>query len=248
MKAFIHAYAAIFDKGILTPDGLSPWESTQGGPVDLRREQVLPRPYPAFGKLPLAERLAFGAASLIFSKHPDKATENTALCAAAPWGSLTTDLLYIDSIKNGFPSPAHFSATLPSSVLSEIAIFYKLKGPNRVFVGPNGSREWALFSALDLIAGKRTESVLVVIVDSVDPGAYKSSIGITPETPQALLLLITAERPSITPVLSASNSSFRGESAPLPINDFISFFDSNIPSCEITHAPSMRTLLISRDS
>ena len=148
VKVYISGFSALHTDGIYTPDGITPWESDQKGPLDVRRNQVLPSPYPSFGKLNIPDRLAFSAAASALSRTNQTVGEKTGICMCIPQGSLSTDLLYMDSVLNGFPSPAFFSATLPSSTIADIAIFFKLKGPDRIFCGG----DLPGFSAIDTAA------------------------------------------------------------------------------------------------
>ncbi len=189
----IDTYAMITADGLRSPAGSIPWETDQAGPADVRRAQVLNRIYPGFGKLVLADRLAFAAASLMLTAYEEPVDEQAGICMALPFGSLSTDLRYNESIASGSPSPALFSATLPSSTVSDIAIVHKLKGPNRVFAHGGLSALYALESAIRLIEHGKTDIMLVVWVSALDeqdrtsphvPAAWRSQ----PNEARAVLL------------------------------------------------------------
>jgi hypothetical protein len=164
---FLDGFAALTEKGLASPAGITPWESGQRGPADVRRPQVLAIPYPTFGKLTPADRLAFAATGLLFSHYPVDG-DRCAICAGIPFGSLAVDLAYVDSLRGPFPSPALFSATLPSSPVSEIAIHYKIKGPNRVFCQTSGSGLWALGYGIHLLRTGKAASAIILFVNSAD--------------------------------------------------------------------------------
>ena len=62
------------------------------------------------------------------------------ICLAARAGSLATDVDYWNGRNRpGGPSPTLFAYTLPSAAIGEIAIRFKLTGPNLCFVGGDES-------------------------------------------------------------------------------------------------------------
>jgi hypothetical protein len=164
----IEAFAALTPEGMLTPAGLVPWEPDQNGPVDVRRGQVLPKPYPAFGKLTLSDRLAFSCASLLLTCCSETLGEHTGLSVASRYGSLSVDLRYAESVAEGTPRPALFSATLPSSPLTEIAIKYKFKGPNRLFAGGPCAEFDAFEAAWRAVAEGKADAMLAMSVCALE--------------------------------------------------------------------------------
>jgi len=60
MPLFLDSFAALRPSGMYSPQGHMPWNADQHGPEDVQRNQVLDSPYPGFGKLQIADRLAFG--------------------------------------------------------------------------------------------------------------------------------------------------------------------------------------------
>ena len=161
---YLQSFAALNSTGIISPARTIRWDADQQGPADVKRQQVLGVPYPTFGKLSLADRLAFATSSLLLAHQPITNGTRTALCAGVPYGSLGVDLAFVESLTGQFPSPAIFSATLPSSPLSEIAICYKIKGPNRVFCNANRSGIWALGYAGELLyAGKAGDAIVLYV-------------------------------------------------------------------------------------
>jgi hypothetical protein len=166
---YIESFSSLTAQGIAGPAGIRAWESGQNGPQDVRRDQVLSKPYVNFGKLMLPDRLAFCAASVVLSNcamaNPETAAITLGICA----GSLSTDLRYMESVLAGFPSPAIFSATLPSSAITDIAIYYGIKGPNRVVAGNNGSGLAALDLACTILACGKASAALWLCVNAVEP-------------------------------------------------------------------------------
>lgn len=158
---YLCGYAALTEQGMLSHRGVTPWEADQADSRAVRRDQVLSKPYPAFGKLCTADRLVFATACLLLENNPQLATAQTAQCLALPYGSFSIDQRYRETMRSDFPSPALFSATLPSSPLSEVSIYFKIKGPNRVFCQHQNSGLTALEAAVGLMEGGKSDSALV---------------------------------------------------------------------------------------
>lgn len=170
----VAGYAAITTKGLLSRAGQTAWEDDQHGPADVKRAQVLDKPYPSYGKLMLPDKLAFSVASLLLSSLPEPLDDRAGVSIALDFGSLPTDLRYNESIAAGFPSPAIFSATLPSSPVSEITIYYKLKGPNRVYAQAGDSGLLALEMAAMALHNGKASAMLAIGVTALD-GADRDS-------------------------------------------------------------------------
>jgi hypothetical protein len=175
---YCESFSALLPEGIITPSGIRPWDadSGQAGPADVTRAQVLDKPYLSFGKLSLPDRLAFSAGSLVLSDCPITEKESAGICLGLPGGSLSTDLRYMESVIAGFPSPAVFSATLPSSAIADIAIFYGLKGENRVFAGGAESGLYALDCAVTLLSAGKATVMLVLSVNAIAEGDFSSPL------------------------------------------------------------------------
>jgi hypothetical protein len=173
---YCDSFSALLPEGIITPAGTRPWNTGQAGPADVTREQVLDKPYLSFGKLSLPDRLAFSAASLVLSACPVAERESSGISLGLPAGSLSTDLRYMESVLAGFPSPAVFSATLPSSAIADIAIFFGLKGENRVIAGGAGSGIVALDCACTMLAAGKASSVIVLSVNAVEAKDFSSPL------------------------------------------------------------------------
>jgi hypothetical protein len=168
-RVFIESFSALRAEGITGPSGMRSWDSGQKGPQDVRRDQVLSKPYVNFGKLMLPDKLAFCAASAVLSNCEPANPETTAITLGICAGSLSTDLRYMESVLAGFPSPAIFSATLPSSAIADVAIYFGIKGPNRVVAGNSGSGLAALELACTILACGKASAALWLCVNAVEP-------------------------------------------------------------------------------
>lgn len=89
-----------------------------------------------FGRLDLQSQLALLAVASLKINFDALPRERIGIMLSASAGSLTTDLNYWQG-RNGIggPSPTLFAYTLPSAAVGEIAIHFKLTGPNLCFVG-----------------------------------------------------------------------------------------------------------------
>ena len=89
-----------------------------------------------FGRLDLQSRLALLAVASLNVDFAASSPDRTGICLAASAGSLTTDVNFWQGRSGaGGPSPTLFAYTLPSAAVGEIAIHFRLTGPNRCFVG-----------------------------------------------------------------------------------------------------------------
>jgi hypothetical protein len=167
LSIYIEAYAALLAQGIVSGSGIVPWKEDQKGPQDVMRDQVLNKPYPTYGKLSLPDKLAFAVSSLVITGHEPDDKDSSGIFCGLSYGSLSTDLRYMESVISGFPSPALFSGTLPSSAIADIAIFHGFKGENRVFCTGNGCGVSAFESAVSLLHRKKVSTALVVSVNAL---------------------------------------------------------------------------------
>jgi hypothetical protein len=165
---YCNGCGAIFARGIYSLSSEKLWEDGQIDPEHIRRDQVFPTLLPTFGKLNLPDKLAFSAASLALQSSPDSGGDRSGICIAVPYGSLTTDMFFMDSIINQFPSPTYFSATLPSSTIADIAIHYKFKGPDRIICGGDSPVTETLSNAFRLIQTEKADTILFLAVWAFD--------------------------------------------------------------------------------
>ena len=189
----IRNFAALHSSGIYSGGVFMPWESDQTGPREVKRAQVLSAPYLQFGKLNTPDKLVFSAASLALSGERQSDGEQIGIALGIPSGSLSTDLDYSDSILNGFPSPALFSATLPSSPIADVAIFFGIKGPDRVFSGGDSCGLATLDAAGAMLATGAVSKVLCIIVweSFADTGRYSFLSGMDQTHDCAVAFLCT---------------------------------------------------------
>lgn len=121
-----------------------------------------------FGRLDLLSQLSVLAVESLGIDFDAQPREHIGICLSARAGSLTTDVEYWngrDAV--GGPSPTLFAYTLPSAALGEIAIRYRLTGPNLCLVGGNAM----LSEAADWIRRGEASACLCVSSDVVSATA-----------------------------------------------------------------------------
>lgn len=192
---YLAACTIINNEGIHTIRGSTPWNHDQNGPAAITRPQVLGSPYRAFGKLNLPDKLAFSAASLTLQECSVANPDTIGIFLGIPYGSTSTDYLYRQTVEEGAPSPALFSATLPSSPVTDIAIYYRLKGPNMVFCGGTSPLLSAIESAQDSLIKRKASGTLVILVEETT-----GEKNITTLPPFASALYLSSEHPPTPPV------------------------------------------------
>lgn len=190
---YINGCGAVTSSGIYSATSHKLWDPSQLSIDSIRRDQVLGTPLPLFGKLSFPDKLAFSAASLALEGITDLPQDRSGIAIAVPYGSLTTDMFFMESVLGQLPSPAWFSATLPSSAIADIAIFYKLKGPDRIFCGGNSPVFDALVAASDLIAMGKASVVLFCAVWAIDPVNRAKLNNATLISDAAFALLLSSE-------------------------------------------------------
>ncbi len=170
-QCYLQAFSALHTTGMYTSRrGHIPWlEEQESNPLKVKRKQVHEQLHTGFGKLNAPDKLAFSAAALILADFNEYNSDNTGVFLGNVYGSFSTDMRYAESVAAGFPSPAFFSATLPSSPVAEVAIMFKLKGPNRVIVGTQTPGLSALSNAMNILNAAKAESMVVILVRGIDP-------------------------------------------------------------------------------
>lgn len=139
-----------------------------------------------FGRLDLLSQLSVLAVESLGIDFDALPREHIGICLAARAGSLTTDVEYWngrDAV--GGPSPTLFAYTLPSAALGEIAIRYRLTGPNLCFVGGDAA---VLSEAGDWIRRDEADACLCVSCDVVSAAAAEMIQ--TPAAARACALLL----------------------------------------------------------
>ncbi len=177
MRGIVSSYASITPDEFISPTGTLPHPGKNI--FDIPRESVYPAPYRPFGKMGNVEKLLFSTTSLAIQHAP--VPESTGIVLITPNGSLATDCAYMNSVRDHFPRPALFAATLPSAPIAELAIPFTLRGPNRVIAGENAAD--GVLNALMLLNRKDTDTIITVYCDPDPLKGYAAALILRSEGP-----------------------------------------------------------------
>ena len=118
-----------------------------------------------FGRLDLSSQLALLAVAELKINFAEFANGRVGIVFAASAGSLSTDVNFWNGRHGvGGPSPTLFAYTLPSAAVGEIAIHFKLTGPDLCFVGDGKN---LLREAADLIERGETDACVFIFCEAV---------------------------------------------------------------------------------
>jgi 3-oxoacyl-(acyl-carrier-protein) synthase len=133
--------------------------------ADLARAKLGSR----FGRMDLLSQLALLSVEWLEVDFEKMQRDRIGVCMAVSAGSLSTDIEYWKGRNDvGGPSPTLFAYTLPSSAIGEIAIRYRLTGPNLCLVGSDAT---VLSEARDLILRREMESCVCIACNAITPVA-----------------------------------------------------------------------------
>jgi 3-oxoacyl-(acyl-carrier-protein) synthase len=121
-----------------------------------------------FGRLDLQSQLALLAVASLKINFDEFARDRVGICFAASAGSLSTDVNFWAG-RNGVggPSPTLFAYTLPSAAVGEIAIHFRLTGPDLCFVGDGKN---LLAEAADFIRRGDADGCVCIFCEAVTAG------------------------------------------------------------------------------
>lgn len=121
-----------------------------------------------FGRLDLQSQLALLAVESLGVDFSQLPRERIGICLETSAGSLTTDLQFWQGRTSaGGPSPLLFAYTLPSSAIGEIAIQYKLTGPNLCWVGDGRN---VLPEAFQLVERREADACVAIFSEVISEG------------------------------------------------------------------------------
>jgi 3-oxoacyl-(acyl-carrier-protein) synthase len=193
--------------------GLRPWpealaENLKKGELDGLHWSLLSNSDPSrFLRMDLMCRLGFMAAELLainFDALPDVRRDRVGVCVSSFTGCLDTDIRFVR-----MPRPSSFAYTLPSTVIGELCIRYRLKGPvlSLITAAPGG--EAALTEAMAWVQAGDADLALCLSLEAMNP----STAGTLPLPPElaaqrwhgaAVLLGRSENAPREKPVFAGS--------------------------------------------
>lgn len=152
--------------------GLRPWPSPLAndlarGELDGLHWSLLSDADPSrFLRMDLMCRLGFLAVELLavnFDGMPDTRRERLGVCVESFTGSLDTDIRFAQT-----PRPSLFAYTLPSTVIGEICIRHRLKGPVLSLISPTPNGAGALTEAVEWLRAGDAEMVLCLCIEALN--------------------------------------------------------------------------------
>ncbi len=186
---YITAHSFISEKSVAAdPEGNFLWKS------------VSARPNERFGRFDLLTKYALSAVEMLNLPLDEPKDNSQTLILETESGSLAIDERYYSDKQNNPPSPALFTYTLPSVALGEIAIRYRLTGPNLTILSRLGAAGdlGLLESARALWRGESREVIFImasgvnkqkaVFRDFSPPFALAMRLGLE-QTPESQLQL-----------------------------------------------------------
>jgi 3-oxoacyl-(acyl-carrier-protein) synthase len=131
-----------------------------------------------FGRMDLLSQLALLSVESLGIEFQTMDCSRIGVCMSVCAGSLATDIQYWKGQREVCgPSPTLFAYTLPSSAIGEIAIRYRLTGPNLCFVGSDAV---LIPEARDLIERNEADGCICVACNVITAAASEL-IGIPPK-------------------------------------------------------------------
>ena len=152
--------------------GLRAWptplaENLSRGELDGLHWSLLSATDPSrFLRMDLMCRLGFMAAELLavnFDELPDERRDRLGVCVESFTGSLDTDIRFAQT-----PRPSIFAYTLPSTVIGEICIRYRLKGPVLSLIASRAGGENAVAEAVEWLRAGDADMALCFSIEALN--------------------------------------------------------------------------------
>lgn len=158
--------------------GLNPWPAEvagklKTGKLDGLHWSLFSNADPSrFLRMDLMCRLGFLAAELLemdFDAMPSEKRERIGVIVESFAGSLDTDIRFAQT-----PRPSSFAYTLPSTVIGELCIRYRLKGPVLSLVAAETGGHAVLAEAAECLRASDAEMVLCLSIEALNPATART--------------------------------------------------------------------------
>jgi len=119
-----------------------------------------------FLRMDLMCRLGFMTAELLgvnFDAMPDARRDRLGVCVESFTGSLDTDIRFAQT-----PRPSIFAYTLPSTVVGELCIRFRLKGPVLSLISPDTNGAGAIAEAVEWLRNDDAEMTLCFGIEAMN--------------------------------------------------------------------------------
>jgi 3-oxoacyl-(acyl-carrier-protein) synthase len=157
--------------------GFRPWPAAiqesilSGSPEEAHWSVIFQSDPGRFGRMDLMSRLGLMATELLEARIreiPEELRQRVGVCVETTVGSLSTDLKFLQT-----PRASLFSYTLPSTVIGEICIRYRARGPVLCFVKSEPD-EPALGEAVRLVQEDEASACICLTCDALEAEAVKT--------------------------------------------------------------------------
>jgi 3-oxoacyl-(acyl-carrier-protein) synthase len=135
-----------------------------------------------FARMDLMSRLGLLAAELLdagIDRLPADLRDRVGVLVETRAGCLATDLQFLRT-----PRPSVFAYTLPSTVLGEVCIRYRLRGPVLCLLAPDEERRYAIQEATDWLQAGDAHTCLCLSVEAIDPATAETLPVLHPAIPK----------------------------------------------------------------
>ena len=186
-------------------------------------KNISSRPNERFGRFDLLTKYALAAVELLNLPLDEPKDSSKALILETQSGSLAVDEHYYSSKQQNPPSPALFTYTLPSVALGEIAIRYRLTGPNLTILSQNIAGTLGLLESARMLWRKECSEVIFIMAN----GTNKQNSLFKDFSPSSALALRLGSTPTASKLKLVVNKMENNPSPHLPIRPLISYLEED---------------------
>lgn len=167
MKIYITAFGYIDAAGFGNHAAGRSWADIGvGNFTQCQWKQLFDSPFDRFGRLDTFSKHVVAAVELLGLPLPcgDVKDNETAIYVGTEFGSCQVDKQFYQSLTQpGGASPKLFSYTLPSTAIGEVAIRYKITGPNLCVSAGQSSGLVALWQSAELLKNREVNSCITIM-------------------------------------------------------------------------------------
>jgi hypothetical protein len=202
-EVVITAFAFIDEIGFgASSKGVKKWDEVPGASRGIRWKMFSDEPFEHFGRMDAPSKYAVAAVELTGIRK-SVLPENTAISFGTEYGCLGADIDFYSGVESsGAASPLVFSYTLPNMPVAEIAMRYKITGPNFCFTNGAESGLVALWEGVQLIEDGEAPACLCIWCDAFSYSSIKRAEKITSKSLTQLVCAFFLE----TDLLAKKNS------------------------------------------
>ncbi len=150
--------------------GRRSWLDGHGAPcnnkdlMEISWSAMFSSPCSRFGRMSPLTRLGLMAVELLdagLAEMTDEQRTNTGICMCSPFGSMATDIEFLRD-----NSPNTFTYTLPSSVMGEVCIRHRLRGPGLCLMSEGSAGRGIVEEAAERIFSGEAHAMLCLLCEA----------------------------------------------------------------------------------